>query len=213
MGKVTLARDAMQRLLTDAPDSPHSEDARSFLAMTALEEGGKDLAAAEPEILKILSANPGHAPALMARAALQLQRGDSKAAEGAYTEILGRLPDFAPAQKGLASLYLADPAKREKAYGIAVKARTTLPDDPELARTLAELSFHRKDFANAIQLFQESGKKRPLDAKALYYLGMSHAQAKDKPQALDALRRAVTAGLPDPLAADAKRALAELEKD
>jgi uncharacterized protein HemY len=169
-----------------------------------------ELAAAEPEIQKILAAKPSYVPALMARAALVAQRGDSKSAEGLYTTILRRLPDFAPAQKGLAAIYADTPANRGMAYSMALKARTTLSDDPDLARTLGVLSYHQKDFGNAIQFFKESAKKRPLDAKDLYYLGLAHSQTIDKSEAVDVLRRALEAGLQEPMAADAKRVLAEL---
>jgi len=40
-------------------------------------------------------------------------------------------------------------------------------------------------------------------------LGMSHLQLKQKPQAKEALERALAAGLQEPLASEAKRGLAE----
>jgi hypothetical protein len=70
-------------------------------------------------------------------------------------------------------LYAANPEKRGLAYDLEMKARKALPDDPELAEILAELSFQRKEFAYAVQLLQRSPKERPLDAKHLYYLGLT----------------------------------------
>ena len=135
------------------------------------------------------------------------------AASKVYSEVLNRFPDFAPAQKRLAALYAEDAEKREDAYDLVMKARKALPDDPELDQILAELSYQRKDFAYAAQLLRRSSEKGPLDAKYLYYLGMSHLKANDKPQSREALRRALEAGLQEPLASDAKAALAELEKE
>ena len=123
-----------------------------------------------------------------------------------------RFPDFAPAQKRLASLYAEDPEKRDQAYDLVIKARKALPDDPELAQILAELSYQRKEFAYAVQLLRRSSKKRPLDAKYLYYLGMSHLKADEKLESREALRQALAAGLPDPLASEAKSVLADLDK-
>ena len=137
----------------------------------------------------------------------------SKAAATLYTEVLRRFRDFAPAQKRLAALYLETPEKREEAYDLAVKAREALPDDPELAQTLAELSYDRKEFAYAVQLLRQSAEKRPLDAKYLYYLGMSHLRAKEKTQSRQALDQALAAGLQDPLASDARRAINELDQE
>ena len=65
-------------------------------------------------------------------------------------EVLRRFPDFGPAQKLLASLYAEDPEKRDQAYALVIKARKALPDDPELAQILAELSYHGKEFAYAV---------------------------------------------------------------
>ena len=42
---------------------------------------------------------------------------------------------------------------------------------------------------------------------------MSHLKANEKPQGREALRQALAAGLPDPLASEAKSVLAELEKE
>ena len=212
LGKVGEARQTMQRVLTAAPNSGQASDAALFLAITALDQEGAEFVAGESEIERALKANPNYVPALMAQAGMFLQRGESKPAATIYTEVLRRLPDFAPAQKRLASLYMETSDKRDEAYDLAVKARETLPDDPELAQILAELSFQRKEFAYAVQLLRQSAKKRPLDAKCLYYLGMSHLKAKDKIQSREALDQALAAGLEDPLAEDARRAISELEE-
>ena len=212
LGKVSEARQVMQRSLTAAPDSTQSSDAMSFLAMTPVDREGTDLVATESEVDETLKADPGYVPALMVRAAILLQRGEFEAAAAIYSEVLSRFPDFVPAQKRLASLYAEDPEKRDQAYNLVIKARKALPDDPELAQILAELSYQRKEFAYAVQLLKGSSEKKPLDAKLLFYLGMSHFKVNHKLQSREALRQALAAGLPDPLASEAKSVLAELEK-
>ena len=101
------------------------------------------------------------------------------------------------------------PEDQTKAYDLAIKARKTLSDDPELARTLAELNFKRKEFPYAIQLFQQSAAKQPLPAKDLYYLGMAQLQTKQDVKGRETLERALAAGLQDPLAQEARQRLAE----
>ena len=213
VGKVNEARQVMQRALDSAPSFNHSSDAKTFLTTTALEQKGADLKTAETNIDQLLTANADYVPALMVRAAILSQRGESQAAEKIYSGILRRFPDFAPAQKSLAALYAPDPEKRDQAYELAMKARKTLPDDPELAQVLAELSYQRKEFAYAAQLLQRSSKEKPLDAKLLYYLGMSYFKANKKAESQETLRQALAAGLPEPLASEAKSALGELEKE
>ena len=109
LGKVNEARDAMQKVVTNNPDSSQAADAKKFLALTALDENPKELMAAEAEVQKELKSNPEYVPALMAQAALLAQRGQPKPATETYTDILRRLPDFAPAQKRLAALVCSRP--------------------------------------------------------------------------------------------------------
>jgi uncharacterized protein HemY len=126
---------------------------------------------------------------------------------------LRRLPDFAPAQKRLALLCARDPSKLAAAYDLATKARKTLPDDPELAELLGRLSYEKKEYSRAVQLLQESARKQALDADSLFYLGMSQLQSRQKAEAREVLDQALVAGLQEPLAAEAKRALAELQHE
>jgi uncharacterized protein HemY len=203
----------MQKALTNNPDPTQAADAKKFLAFTALDENPKELMAAEIDVQKELKSNPEYVPALMAQAALLTQRGQIKPATEMYNDILGRLPDFAPAQKRLATLYAQDPSKVPAAYDLATKARKTLPDDPELSELLGQLSYDKKEYPRAIQLFQESARKRPLNANSLFYLGMSQLQASQKAEARGVLNQALVAGLEEPLATEAKRALADIQKE
>jgi tetratricopeptide (TPR) repeat protein len=209
LGRAPEARQTMQRSLDTAPGAAQSEDAKRFLAMTALDHLSAEVVAAEPEVQKILKTQPDYVPALMAQAAIQLQRNDVKAATGVYSQVLRQYPDFAPAQKRLAAIYADNPEDLAKAYDLASKARKTLSDDPELARTLAELNFKRKEFSYAIQLFQQSAAKQPLPPKDLYYLGMAQLQTKQDAKGRETLERALATGLQDPLAQEAKKRLAE----
>jgi Flp pilus assembly protein TadD len=213
LGKVNEARGAMQKVLTTGPDSPQAADAKKFLALTTLDENPKELMAAEIEVQKELKSNPDYVPALMAQAALYAQRDQVKPATEMYGDILRRLPDFAPAQKRLAALDVQDPSTVPAAYDLATKARKTLPDDPELSELLGRLSYEKKEYPRAIQLLQESARKRPLNANSLFYLGMSQLEARQKTEAREVLDQALVAGLQEPLAAEAKRALAELQHE
>ena len=210
LGKVAEAQQSMQSLLAAAPNSSQSSDAKLFLEMATPDE---ELVTktAHDDVESVLKTNPGYVPALMAQAALLAKRSESKAAIKIYIEVLHRFPDFAPAQKRLASLYQGTPEKRDEAYDLAVKARKALPDDPELAQILAKLSYDRNEFAYAVQLLKQSAERRPLDAQDLYYLGMSQLKGKDKIQSRETLSQALSAGLQNPLATEARRALAELE--
>jgi len=203
----------MQKALAAGSDFPEAADAKTFLALTALDENPKELIAAETEIQKELRSNRDYVPALMAQAALLVQRDQIKPATETYMDILRQLPDFAPAQKRLAMLYAQNSSTGEAAYDLATKARKTLPGDPELSELLGRLSYGRKEYPRAIQLLQESARKKPLNANSLFCLGMSQLQARQKAEARGALDQALVAGLQDPMATEAKRALADLQRD
>ena len=213
LGKVNEAGDAMQKIVTAGPDSAEAADAKKFLAFTASDENPKKLTDAEGEVQKELDSNPQYTPALMVRAGLLTQRGQVKTAVDIYTDILRRLPDFAPAQKRLARLYAQDPSTIAAAYDLATKARKTLPDDPELAALLGRLSYEKKEYPRAIQLLQESGRKKALGADSLFYLGMSQLQARQKTEARGVLSQALADGLQEPFATEAKRALADVNRE
>ena len=213
VGKVNEARDAMQKVLTNNPDAAEAADAKKFLALSALDENPKDLMAAEADVQTELKSNPQYVPALMDQAALDAQRGQTKPATDSYNDILRRWPEFAPAQKRLATLYAQDPSTVAVAYDLATKARKTLPDDPALSELLGRLSYEKKEYPRVIQLLQESARKRPLDADSLFYLGMSQLQARQKTEARGVLNQALVAGLHEPLATEAKRALTDLQRE
>src|SRR5438132_1511906 len=140
LGKVNEARDAMQKVVTAEAEPSQTADAKKFLALTVLDENPKELTAAEGEVQKELKSNPEYVPALMVQAALLAQRGEATAATETYNSILRRLPDFAPAQKRLGNLYAQDPSTVAAAYDLAMKARKTLPRDPDLSQLLGRLS-------------------------------------------------------------------------
>ena len=213
LGKTNEARELMQRALAASPSFPEVADARRFLSLTAVIENPKELVAAENEIKKELQTSPGYLPALMAQAALDEKQGQTKSAADIYSGILDRLPDFVLAQKGLATLYAKEPSTTAAAYDLATKARKTLPDDAQLAELLGQLSYEKKEYQRAIQLLQESARKRTLNANSLFYLGMSQLHTNQKGEGRDALNQALVGGLQEPLASEAKHALVDLQRE
>lgn len=207
-GKVDEAQKAMQRALTAAPDSPGAAGAKQFLEFVALEDQPGDLAAKAKDVGAVLSADALNVPALMLQARLDVQQNRIEVANAIYAGVLARLPDFSLAQKRLSSLYLKQPGRLNDAFDLATKARKNLPDDPEVAQTLAAIRYQRKEYASVVQLLQESSAKRPLSAELLFYLGMSRLQQKQKSEGYSTLEQALTAGLEGPEAAEAKSTLA-----
>jgi tetratricopeptide (TPR) repeat protein len=212
LGNIEQARQAVQQSLDASPDVETAADGKLFLMMIGAELDSAALAAAKPETERTLQKDPSYVPALMVAAALDSQAGRTKEAVARYQAALQRFPDFAPAQKQLAFLYAKEPARIAEAYDLAVKARKRLATDPTVAQVLGQLSYERKEYSRALQLLQESAKKKPLDAEGLYYLGLSYKETKQPAEAKTALTNALAAGLPAPLVDAAQGALAELKK-
>jgi TolA-binding protein len=82
-----------------------------------------------------------------------------------------------------------------------------------VSELLGRLSYEKKEYPRAIQLLQESARKRPLDADSLFYLGMSQLQSRQKAEAQGVLNQALVAGLREPLATEAKRTLTDLQRE
>jgi TolA-binding protein len=80
-----------------------------------------------------------------------------------------------------------------------------------LAELLGRLSYEKKEYQRAIQLLQESARKTSLNANSLFYLGMSQLQTRQKAEARDVLNQALVGGLQEPLASEARHALADLQ--
>ncbi|MEA3213077.1 MAG: hypothetical protein QOE70_6134 [Chthoniobacter sp.] len=212
LGKVEEAQQIMQRALDSAPDAPQAEEETQFLKLAALEAKPQEIAANESYLQTVLKQHPDDIPALMLEAALRVQRHQPTDAIRTYNAILARLPEFGPAQKRLAALYLDIPDQSQAAFDMATRARKNLPDDPEVAQILAEVRYQRKEYQSVVQLLQESAAKQSLDAKSLFYEGMSRLQLKQMTEGYAILAKALESGLDGPPAEEARRELANQSK-
>ena len=210
IGKISEARDCMERVLKIVPGTPLAVDAQTWLTFAKFDSDVHPTNGDQEQITAILKKDPGYVPALLAQAAVAEQGGDANRAINLYQQVLNRFPDFAPAQKHLAALYAQPPADLSKAYDFAMKARKALPDDVELTRTLALISYQRKDYTRAMELLQDVARKEPLHPSDLYYLGMCFFQTKDVDQARATLNQALAGGLRDPLAGEATKTLQQI---
>jgi tetratricopeptide (TPR) repeat protein len=214
LGKLDEARAALERVVQLAPGSALAADAKRFVDMIAVCQHPEKAPSQAAEIAGVLHHDPSYLPAQLAQAAVEKAGGNLKGAAEIYEKVLAQLPDCAVAEKDLAGVYLAEGSGDDaKTYELAMKARKALPDDPEVANMLAEISFRRKEYSRALELLQESARKHALDAKHLYYLGISSFQTKHSSDARQALDQALANGLQDPFASDARRVLAGLQQD
>lgn len=205
LGKVSEATELISRVAVSGAANDR-EEAKGLLKVMRLANDASD-AERDQYIQEAVIRAPDDPLILMAAGKNSQKRGNLAEAAVQFSRVLQLLPDFPMAQKELAGIYRDDPAKLARAHDLAVKARRSLPDDVPLMLILAETSFHRKEFAYARQLLEESARWEPLTARGKYFLGVSIWELKDARAAAETLRRALAEDLPDPFRADARRVL------
>jgi tetratricopeptide (TPR) repeat protein len=211
MGRTTNADAAMDKAVRQGDSPSNLDQAKQFLAMRA---AAKDPAqASSAQVQQILAKEPNYVPALMVSALLAERRGETNEAQKTWQKVLVIYPLFAPAMRQLAILYSHSnqPGDLDKAYELAQKARGSLPDDLELAKTLGLLAYRRADYNSSMLFLRQYTDKPGEDGEAFYYLGMDYYKLKQPGPCKKALRRALDLHIADPLEGQAQGILKELK--
>ena len=138
----------------------------------------------------------------------QLEQGTSDEANALMEEILKSSPDFTLAQKQLAVFYGANDRNLARSYELGIKARRALPQDRELNRVVARVSYKRKEYRLAVQILEELARVNELTADDLFVLGMAQSELKEKEKSRENLEKALKAGLGGQDAIEANKILA-----
>jgi tetratricopeptide (TPR) repeat protein len=211
MGRIADAETAMQKALACGLGSAESEDATRFMALADAFGSASKVQAAAEQAQKILQSDAKYVPALMVSGAAEERGGNFKAAQDTYYKALAIYPRFVPAARQLALLDARHFAGDAGGYSLAEKARLAYPDDPEVAGSLGILSYYQSKYPSSIELLQESMATSKDDGELYYYLGMDYHELKRSTESKQALELALTLKIPDKLATNAKRILAELK--
>ncbi len=209
IGRTPDAENSLREALAlgETKSFTQAEQAKQCIDMIELIK--KPTAAGLDRVEQILKRNKDDAPALMALGALNEQSGNSTAAGAAYQKVLTQFPGLIPAKIRLAVIGSAKPDFDANAYALAQQARTTNPDDAELARAFGILAYRKGgEAARAISLLKQSAKIYVNDAELFYYLGMAQLQTKELTAGRESLQKSLDAGLTPALAAEARKALA-----
>jgi tetratricopeptide (TPR) repeat protein len=140
-------------------------------------------------------------------------QGKREEAKRAFQAAVAESADLAPvAANNLAYIYAEEGTNLDVALTLATSAKKALPENGEIDDTLGWV-YYKKDLASlAIVPLEESVKKRPGSAAALYHLGMAYAKINDASKARPALERALKMNLRPADAASARQALAAVSK-
>ncbi len=212
VGQVSDAASNAKSALQAGAGFSRADAATRFLDMVALAGDPERAAASSPRVQDILKSQPNDVPALMVMGAIADQKPDIRAAEQVYEKVLSLYPDFGPAKRRLAILYAADqPADNQKALQLAMQARESFPEDPEVAKALGIMTYRQGDYTRAVGLLKESASSLTTDATLMYYLGMAQYRNNDPAGCKLSLQRALELNLNDKLSSTARQTLAAVK--
>jgi tetratricopeptide (TPR) repeat protein len=96
------------------------------------------------------------------------------------------------ALNNLAYLLAEDGRDLDMALTYATRAKQQMPNDDNVADTLAWVYLKKKLADNAMSIFKDLAKRHPESAQFRYHLGMSQALKGDVPAARQSLQAALT---------------------
>ena len=207
VGKIREARTLMQSVLSANPRKELETEAQLFLSLTTAIDDNERLLELAPTIKQRLTKKPSDLPALFAHARHSLLSKNNNEAEDTLRKILKQAPAFSPATKELAILLSQKEDHLEEASALATKARISAPDDLDLTRALALISFRKKNYSYSVQLYEQSARAQELDALSRYYLGLAYQKTGNSTEARTNLEQALSQGLPETESALATEAL------
>jgi tetratricopeptide (TPR) repeat protein len=128
----------------------------------------------------LLNIQPRSLPANMAIASLLVTRNDNSAAIKYYEAVLQISPNYTPAVNNLAWLLTTvQGGDLGRALQLAMKAKQSFPDNPQIADTLGWVHLKRKSWPLAIGQFQLALTKSPDDPEILFHLALAQKESGD----------------------------------
>jgi tetratricopeptide (TPR) repeat protein len=202
----------MQEAVQFGDSLPNLAQAKQFQTLRAAVKNPAQAQAAGALVQEILKKEPNDVPALMVSALLAKLRGADHDAEEIWQNVLAINPLFAPAMRDLAMYYShsQNAGDQKKAYDWAQKARVSMPDDLELAKTLGLLAYGQKQYDKSTLWLRQCAEKSGNDPEVFYYLGMDYYKLKQRNDSKQALQHALKLGVASNLAGQAQAIIKEL---
>lgn len=208
-GRLKEAVDLMNQAIRIGLPAGETNEAAAFTRLIIAAQNPPDAAKNLPWIEGVLKVESTNGPALYALAMGLEQQGKYSEAKDAHERLLQRFPTFVPSTRQLAILYGERLNNDTKAYEFATKARTALPKDDALARTLGNLAYRKGDYRYAVQLYGEVAKTQPKDAELQFQLGLTYLRLKQVAESRAALEKAISLNPNGSFVPEAKKLLAE----
>ena len=162
------------------------------------------------QLEQVVERNPRDVGALTAIGVILDTKNRTAEAQKKYEAVIQIDPNAAVAANNLAWIYAEQNVNLEVALQLAEKAKSQLPEDPQVDDTLGWIYYKKRLDALAISSFELSVRRDPKNPVYQYHLGLAHAQAGDKAKAREHLQKAAALGGGSKEAAEAKKLLATL---
>jgi tetratricopeptide (TPR) repeat protein len=213
VGRVTEADSAMQMVVESTNSLSNLDQARQFQALRAAVKNVTQAEASRDLVRQILQKEPNNVPALMVSALLSEHQDAGKEAERTWQKVLSIYPNFVPAMRELAIHYShsQNAGDLDKAYELAQKARSSMPDDLELAKILGLLAYSHGDYPRSLSALRQYIEKSTNDAEVFFDLGMDYYKLKRPKDSKQALEQALALGVADNMAVQGRTVLKELK--
>lgn len=153
------------------------------------------------------NAHPEDPGVLALLGTLEESNGNLAKAEEYYRKSLQVKPDQPVAANNLAYLMLKRGENIDVALTLAQTARRGMPDSPNTADTLAWAYYHKQTYGFARDLLEQAVKTDARNQTMQYHLGLVYRELRDKANAANHLRKAISLAPNTPTANDAKAAL------
>ena len=152
---------------------------------------------------------PEYLPAYLLLGSLYEKSGDVKNAELTYENALSRDANYGPIINNLAWIYCEHGGNLDVALGLAQKAKQDLPNDPNVADTLAWIGYRKGLYSSSLKSFQELVRASPQVALYQFHLGMCLLRIGNLPEGRAVLTRALALNLTQEDAKEARMALSQ----
>ncbi len=180
---------------TARPLSPQQHAELSYQEALRMLQSGRP-SVAEPQLRAALASDPAHLAARTALAGLLINGGRLPEATKVLAAGLALAPTYAPFAKLYARLRI-DQGKLGEARAVLERAAPTAQDDPEYFALLAALYQRLGLYEQAAQTYRGALQAQPRNGVWWLGLGLALEGAGDRPNALQAYRRAQQSGTLD----------------
>lgn len=176
-------------LLQAGKVDPDNTSIYLLLAESYLNSKQNDQALAQ--LKEVLARDPKNLSALMLQASVYASNKDYQKQADTYEQMLEIDPQYTLALNNLAWIYSQNIPRLDRAYELAQRAHSLMPNDPSTADTLGWICFLRGAYPTALGLIQQSSAKLPNDPEIQFHLGMANYMSGNEDAARTALQRAL----------------------